>query len=303
MQLSKTKKYAMGLGATVLGILLILVLVIIPLQTSPPPWPPPPSPNGYEDFVKAGEMLQGDYSQYKTMKPEELGTALATDQEAITRAQLGLDRECRVPLEQPGGMAEIAAYTGRHMPELAAIKAVSQMLMARGSLADFSNQPDEAVSIYLDVIRLGHEVRRGGLLIDLLLGIACESMGLNALAGLAPRLDASQSRNLARTLEVIDAKQEPAKVILEREHVWSRRAGGWRLALVRLIRPGLTKEAEQKALQKARRTDTQRRRLMLDAAIRAYELEEGTKPDSVSKLVPGYLTKIPNHPETGRPMD
>lgn len=303
MQLRKTKKYAMALGTTVLGILLILVLVIIPLQTSPSPWPPPPSPNGYEDFVKAGEMLQGDYSQYKSMNPEELGMVLATDQEVFDRARMGLSRECRVPLEQPGGMAEIAAYTDRHMPELAAIKAVSQMLMARGLQAEFSNHPDEGVTHYLDVIQLGHEVRRGGLLIDLLLGIACESMGLNALAGLAPRLDASQSRNLARMLEAIDAKQESVEVILERERVWSRRAGGWRLALVRLVRPGLTKEAEQKALQKARRADTQRRRLMLDAAIRAYELEEGTKPDSVSKLVPGYLTRIPNHPETGRPMD
>lgn len=301
-QCGMIKKYAIVLGLAVLGVLLLLLLVVIPLKTTPPLMPPPPSLNGYDDFIQAAKLLREDYSQYQSMSPEELRTSLESDREAMERIKQGLSRECRVPVGQPQDLVEISAYTSRHMPELAGIKAVAQMLMAQGLLAEISYHPEEAAEHYLTVARLGHEVRRGGLLIDLLFGIACESMGLKGLSGIAAQLNAMQCRHLVEKLASIEARQEPAKMLLEREHLWARRAGGWRLVLVRLIRPGLTKEAEQKSLQKARKADWQRRRLMIETAMLAYELEKGAKPGALTDLVPSYLKEIPRDPETGRPF-
>ena len=40
-------------------------------------------------------------------------------------------------------------------------------------------------------------------------------------------------------------------------------------------------------------------RLMIDLAVRAYELEHGQPPTSVNELVPDYLNAIPVDPTTG----
>ena len=59
---------------------------------------------------------------------------------------------------------------------------------------------------------------------------------------------------------------------------------------------------KQKALQNFKRIEQHRRKLMIDLAARAYELETGHPPKSIAELVPGYLKAMPLDPVTGTSM-
>lgn len=279
------------------GILLVAILFVTPLLTSRPDAHSLPTPNGYDDFVKAAEMRRGDYSRHKDMPLEELQLSLNEDTETFQRIQLGLSHESRVPIE----FSEAAIEP--HMKELSGIKSLALMLSAKGWTAELEGHPGEAVQSYMDVVRLGQEVRRGGLIIDILVGVACESIGLNALTGLVSKLDATQCRDLSRKLETIDSMKEPEKTLFEPEHHWARKTYGIRWVILRVVKPGLLKEGPRNALEKVRRTDLLRHRLMMEAAVRSYELEKGVRPAALSDLVPSYLKGIPLDSETGRPMN
>ncbi len=75
---------------------LAIVAVVFLGANSPQPHPMP-NPNGYNDFVKAGQMLVEKPGDYDKMSKEELAALVATNQEALKLVRVGLGRECRVP--------------------------------------------------------------------------------------------------------------------------------------------------------------------------------------------------------------
>jgi hypothetical protein len=192
------------------------------------------------------------------------------------------------------------------MPELARLKGLALALVAEGKLAELENRSGDAARIYLDTIRFAHESVRGGLHIDGLVGMACEAIGITPLETLSTTLDAKQCRELLPTLELIDANREPFAEVMKQEKTWSRRAFGWRgrmqVLVLRIFRRDLLKPAQQKFEAKFQAADTRRRRLLVNLASRAYELEKGKRPTTIGELVPDYLKAIPPDPVTGAPM-
>jgi hypothetical protein len=65
---------------------------------------------------------------------------------------------------------------------------------------------------------------------------------------------------------------------------------------------GSLKEGFMRAEQKLIEHQRGMRRLSVELAARAYELEKGHPPSSLSDLVPDYLTAIPQDPLTGTNM-
>lgn len=57
-----------------------------------------------------------------------------------------------------------------------------------------------------------------------------------------------------------------------------------------------------KTEQKFTQVFAQHQRTMLDAATRAYELDQGQLPASVRDLVPQYLRSVPTDPTTGQEL-
>src|SRR2546425_6069268 len=57
-----------------------------------------PNPNGYEDLLKIGKMLEADVD-YTPMADEELRTAVGKNAEVLALAEKALDRESRVTLD------------------------------------------------------------------------------------------------------------------------------------------------------------------------------------------------------------
>src|SRR5438309_366074 len=90
-----------SVSALLMGILLILIALIayglVQLNRALPPTPLP-KPNGYDDFVKAGQTLVGDPGNYDTMTQEELVNDLDAQNCRVVIQSLQETRRNREPL-------------------------------------------------------------------------------------------------------------------------------------------------------------------------------------------------------------
>jgi hypothetical protein len=284
-----------------LAILALLVAFVALLEQKPPPPPRFPSPNGYVDFVKAGETLSaGDAPGSQTATRDELQTYIERNRDALQLVRTGLTKQSRVTTEYS------PVYLTTHMPELATFKGLARALVAQGRLAELENRSGDAARIYLDIIRFAHESVRGGLQIDALVGLACEAIGITRLETLNVTLDAKQCRAVIPTLELIDANRETFAGVMKQEKTWSRQAFGWRgriqVLFLQIFRRDLLAPSRQKLEAKFHAADARRRRLLINLASRAYELEKGKRPATIAELVPDYIKAIPSDPVTGAPL-
>jgi hypothetical protein len=279
-----------ALGILAVGLFVITVVLI--LRQPAPTAPVLPSPNGYDDFVKAGQMLSGDVSGYRDLTEAQLRSLVMTNAGALNLMRTGLCHDCRVVLAY-------SVTNTSFLSDLAALKRLAQALAAEGRLAELDSRPGDAARCYSDMIRLGCETSRGGRVIESLVGIAIESIGDSQLQKLISMLDAIQCRTAATALETADLRRDSPAAILQQERDWCRRAYGLKGQFTRLLTFRLTRQTEQRLVSKFDAQRTQTRRLLVTLAVRAYQLEHGVPPDNLSALVPLYLKALPQNPLTG----
>ena len=256
--------------------------------------PPLPSPNGYDDFVKAGTMLTTISSAYPKMPMVELKAYVDTNQEPLRLVRLGLTRECRIPTE------DSMDYIRGHAMDLMPIKRVAQLISAEGGLAEAEGRLADAARSHLENTRYGQVSANGGLIIDKLVGIAVENMGMVGLERVMDKLDARQAREVIAILEEADARSTPASVHIARDRQWGRKATDTSAFSAWILSKVLSqhRQADQKFTAKLQTTDLRRRKLLLTLAARVHELETGKRPQQTSDLVPGILRAIPKDPGT-----
>jgi hypothetical protein len=232
----------------------------------------------------------GDFNETKL---EDLRAQTAKNSGALQAARIGLQEDCAVPLQ-------FSLNVSRHLPELADCKRLAQAFVVEGELAEMENRPGDAVKSYLDAIRLGHKSARGGVLIDQLVGTAIEAMGVSHLQKLVDQLDAKTCQETAATLEILDAQKQTWTEVMQQERAWVRRAyPGIKYRWSELVVSASLKKGIQKAEQKFKNQQSKTRQLMVDLAARAYQLDHGHRPASVSELAPDYLRAVPQDPFTG----
>ncbi|MGA2030095.1 MAG: hypothetical protein ABSG87_08490, partial [Verrucomicrobiota bacterium] len=188
------------------------------MQTEPlPPIAPLPNPNGYDDLVKAAQMLPTEIPDYDQINQDELRAIVSANAGALSLVRSGLSNECRVPIQFS------KTYMGNHFNDLAGLKRLAQAFTAEGKLAEMENRPNDAAKSYLDTIHFGNESAHGGVLIDELVGIAIEAIGTSRLTNLVDRLGAKSCRETAVALETLDAQRQTWNEVTQQEHAWSRR--------------------------------------------------------------------------------
>src|ERR1035438_2703033 len=116
-------------GFFVVAVLLVIAAVIFTFSQPAPPLPPMPRPNGYDDFIKAGEMITDSVSDYRTMNQAELRSFVTNNAEALKLVRTGLGRECRVPLDY-------SATNDTNIRNLSNMKRLAFSLTAQGRLAE-----------------------------------------------------------------------------------------------------------------------------------------------------------------------
>jgi hypothetical protein len=282
---------------TVIVIAVVGLLVFHELQPLPP-IQPLPQPNGYVDLVQAAGMISTENWDYEVMDEAQLREIVSANAEALSLARTSLSNECRVPIQFSPPYSDEA-----HLSELAGLKRLAQAFTVEGKFAEKQRRFGDAAGSYLDLIRLGNNSARVGVLIDALVGVAIENMGVAGLQKITDWLDAKSCREAAATLEALDAKRQSWADILQQEHAWSRRAfPGIKYRWGKLVMSSSLKKAEQKAGQKFNGQEKKTRQLTIDLAARAYELEKGRRPASLTDLVPNYLKAVPQDPLTGKDM-
>jgi hypothetical protein len=183
------------------------------------------------------------------------------------------------------------------------MKRLAQAFTAEGKLAEMENRPADAAKSYLDAVHFGNEATRGGVLIDQMVGMAVESIGTSHLINLADRLGAKSCRETAVALETLDSQRQTWDEVMQQENDWSRRTfPGVRNEFARIIEHNSLQKVDRACELKFKTREQKTRQLMIDFAARAYELDKGKSPASVSDLVPDYLQAIPQDPLTGANM-
>ncbi len=257
-----------------------------------------PNPNGHDDFVAAGRALSGREPKWETATSEQMRGYVSSNAAALSRLRVGLTRPARVPVEFTPD------YTDRRLEELTFTKRLALLLRTEARVFEADRQVDEALRSGLDALRFSHESVRGGLLIDLMVGVACERMALDSLERVLGTLDPSECRHAIQVIQDVEASREPTADVLAREHACARRVLGWRGAVLRIM-PGQAQsqlQAEQRATARREESDRERGALLIRLASRACRLETGRSPKAWDELVPRYLERTPVDPTTQQPL-
>jgi hypothetical protein len=285
----------------VLGNLVLITMVLLGIKSQP--HQSLPNPNGYDDFLKAGQLVTVPKAPGPNPSVEELRTLVTSNAEALKLVRAGLNQECRVPIyPSPEYYAETNQMIALEC------KALDMVLESEARLAEMEHRTNDALKIYLEAIRFSHESSHGGFKINAAIGEHCEAGGLGRLRQLMNGLDAVQCREAIQMLETMEEKREPIADVLDRDKKWWHNHAS--LSDHMKFIPTLAKDASLNPMnitteeleKNTKERQKQARQLIIDLAARCYELEKGARPKNAADLVPAYLKSIPQDPFTGTNM-
>ena len=254
-----------------------------------------PNPNGYDEIVRAGIAASSNFWAYKSMGIDELRAALKTNAPAIAEGHQALKLECRVRLHWLPGPNDVDE-------EMAPVD-LFDAFAAQARLAELENRPQDAMKCYLDIVWLGNQSSRGGLIANGLQGIGIESRGADYLEKLSAELEAKSCKEIMTTLESIDSQRETmAAYEREEKRLFQEHARGVRATLTWYYLEFYFRKNREKAEKTFARLLINIRQDTIRIAARAYKLDKGRAPTSTADLVPAYLKSVPADPTTGEPM-
>lgn len=281
-----------------LGVPLLLLLAWWP-SGKPRTRPTLPNPNGYDLFLKAAACFSASWTNasLRTMPVENLRALVATNAPLLDLVREGLTLGSHTHVDFD------ASFIGRMNASLGPLKRLGVTLNAEGLLAELEARPAAALRSHLDSLRFGQESSRGGLIIERLVGIANEQIGLTHLRPLIPLFDAADCKSCVEELVALDRRHDPPAVNLASEDAWIQGAFPLGQRLATRFHPTLVKgqrEVRTSFIEKVNRLQTERRRAIIEAAARLFELEKGRRPTGYADLVPAYLKAVPLDPATGK---
>ena len=273
----------------------VLALLFIVRTTAPLPLP---NPNGYDDLLKAGQAVAGNIDDALDLDHEGLRALVATNAEVLRLLRVGLARQCAVPTE-----AHIANYETVVSGDLIGLKSLARVLSAEGKLAEMENRWADAARSYTDAAHLGRAMSRGGLMIDRLVGLACESVGIIPLVKLLPKLTCDQMRPLAAELEQIDDSTVPWREVLQNENRFARAHMRGFLDPIALVPYWWRSRGIRQGVQERHDVAAAHLRLLaVELALRSYRCDQGSAPGNLTQLVPKYLLHMPTDPFGDKPL-
>ena len=281
----------------VLGALLgggVVVILFIGRTTAPSALP---NPNGYDALLKAGQAVAGKIDRVPDLDHDGLRAVVATNAEALRLLRVGLAQRCAVPTD-----AQIANFATISR-DLIGLKSVARVLSAEGRLAEMENRPADAVRSYVDAIRLGSEMSRGGLIINRAVGVACEGVGSIPLVKFLPKLTCEQMRPVTEELEKIDHSAVPWREVLQNENRFVRSQMGTYPNPIKLVSDLWQARGMRKASKERHDLAAAHLRLLtVELALRSYRCDHRSGPGTLTQLVPKYLRRLPTDPFGGKPL-
>jgi hypothetical protein len=216
-----------------------------------------PAPNAYDDYVAAGRLCKAAGGSVVRAQPVvRTASGSSFNSRAAVGSAAGAGRLPDPPMpsnplppradETGVPLAQVRAVVARNRPALARLRQgfrktyrnppvqtfdqtfpeiddfreLGRVLLTEGKLAEREGRLDHATRSYLDCLRLGVDVPRGGGLLHGIEGLQIQKMGLQALLGLVDRLDGRTAAAAAREMSRLDAQAPTAAEVLSTEKEW-----------------------------------------------------------------------------------
>ncbi|MCE5198531.1 MAG: hypothetical protein ABFD54_06245 [Armatimonadota bacterium] len=175
-----------------------------------------PKSNGWDDFVRAGEMVNsinhlGPYSQTRPMNSWTI-----PEYESFVRDNTPAFKILRCGLNKPYMHPCWRSFSDRDFPSYARIREMARTLSGEALYYKTINKPIKAADSFLDGVELGVTLPRGGGLITDLVGVAVEMICTKDFPGVIDKLDSEELNHVASRLVRIQKKRWPySEVVLE----------------------------------------------------------------------------------------
>jgi hypothetical protein len=185
------------------------------------------------------------------------------------------------------------------------VRDLARALDAECAAALASGDYDRACTLVLANIRLGLMLKRGGTLVEFLIGTAVQGVASKRLIASRAELSPDQARRVIAAWDQALAEQEDLASIEYRDRAMAERAYGWAARLSNILdRAGLPSGTYLGATieNPSRRCTTTARLLQADLAIRLYQHDHGQLPASLIELVPAYLSALPLDDYSAQPL-
>ena len=253
---------------------------------------PMPDPNGYEYFIRAGEMVT--YDRNLLTNDNDLAWSRPiydSNQLALAEFRRGLEFECRVP-RLPVDEGSWQSFLG----ESISVRQIRVVLRADAVLSRAAGRHEHSARCGMEMIRFGHKVCRGGVVINALGSITAISSGEDILREECRNLDVQTLRSYCLELLELDAKREEFDEILARDRKVDRVAYSSLADTLDRLRDLVDFETKRQIRFHFEWMRTRSRLLIVKLALEAHRKETGAHPSELAELLPSVLKEIPEDP-------
>ena len=211
-----------------------------------------------------------------------------------------------------------------HCEDFTHLRNLARAFRAEAWLATSKNDFQAAARICIDTLELANAARRGGLVTDLLVGVAISRIAMDALRKIRTQLPSGMRCFVMNELQRLEAEREPFADIVARDRDWETAVEyedtPCDFMSHELDDPqecGLSEEEQREILQllqqMADRPESDRRNMQLDEdnhilalmrllaidlALRDVNDTTGAIPDELSSLAPHPFPRLPVDPYT-----
>jgi hypothetical protein len=238
-----------------------------------------PEPNGFADLQAALGVLEenfivntGNFDR-DTATEQELVDAVNEVRSAIERAEVAV---------QSPGVREVDYSAGAELDfdSVQQGRSMARAMDAAGRLAEVQGNYTEALRWHLNCVRHGFALRRGGLIIDDLVGTACVGVGASGVYDVREHLSDQQRIAAIASIGELIASVEPFEAVEYRDRVWTQRAMGWMAHLSTLLNADDSSNYGRMRIVESAKC----RLLMFELAIKAFDNAHGRLPGDLQEL-------------------
>jgi hypothetical protein len=209
------------------------------------PTPTMPVTNAYDYMVRAGNNIVDKNKIGYAMSPAHTPASASpddhpyslADKQALITANASALAEVREGFHYPFQTPPVRSFATL-FPDAGTSRDLARLLVLDGHVKSETGDWGGAAQSDLDALELGEIYPRGGPLISLLVGIACQAIGRKDLWDCVDHLDSRQARAAIARMRAIETKHVPFDAVWQEEE-WLGQAGvleilrspQWRLGL------------------------------------------------------------------------
>lgn len=276
--------------------------------------------NAYADLVAVARQISqpADSEPYFEFDADLTAQFVADHAKQLAAARRALSHPCRVEMRMEKSFYE------EHWPETVALRNLIRLFANEVNLAATQANWPQVLGSSLDLLELGNAMRRGGMVLDMLVAWASCSIGIDLLRKHRTQFTDSQHAEIIRELLRLENECEPIEAIIARDRAWEIAAGyqfdpvfkplhpddsGLALEMQQWVHEAAVRESQlppEQQRQQERGLDkfsqAMHRLLVVDLALRRFQHAHGSFPNRLHLLASKLLPVLPLDPFTNSPF-